>query len=181
MIESRLTGLDDLERALRELPESIRRRKLRAALAAGGRIVRDAAKGAAPVLRRAVRHRTPGLLRDRVAVRTSKRDAATAGQVGIFINVRPAKGAARGANSKGDPYYWRFVEFGRRAGVTKRRQAGGVVSTGLLNRRRTVRVGAMPAAGFLARSSAQLPAALAASERSLGRQIKALNGRRPSA
>jgi HK97 gp10 family phage protein len=120
------------------LPDKLRRRALRNALAAGARVVRDAARAQTPVLRPefASPRRKPGTVKNAIVVRTSKRDRL-AGDVGVFVNVRPAKGAKfktvrgtalfglvktktrmqtkaskRGANSPDDPFYWRFLEFG---------------------------------------------------------------------
>lgn len=116
----KIEGLDDLRATLRALPDKLRRRALRNALAAGARVVRDAARLRAPVLRTstysgasAIRRgvRAPGTVRRAIAVRTSKA-ARRAGDVGVFVNVRPAKGAARGATKPTDPFYWRFLEFG---------------------------------------------------------------------
>lgn len=129
----RIEGLDQALAVLRALPDRLRNRALRNALAAGGRVVRDAAKRLAPVINPgdpAVLKgwRKPGTLKRAITVRTSKQ-ARRAGNVGVFVNVRPAKGAKyrggkqvrasqRGAKSPNDPFYWRFVEFG-----TKRAEA----------------------------------------------------------
>lgn len=106
-------GLAEYKAALMALPDKLARRVLRNALAAGARQVRDDAKARAPVLSAPSQRRRPGTLRDAIKVRTSKRDAR-AGNVGVFINVKPAKGGRRGAKSPVDPYYWRWVEFGTR-------------------------------------------------------------------
>jgi HK97 gp10 family phage protein len=110
-----LKGFDDLIAKLKAIAPALRKKALRNALAAGARLVRDDAKRQVPVLSataaRKVPYRTPGLLKKSIAVRTSKA-ARRAGDVGVFVNVRPAKGGQRGAKSKTDPYYWRFVEFG---------------------------------------------------------------------
>jgi hypothetical protein len=50
-------------------------------------------------------------VRNAISVRTSKRDRRE-GNVGVFVNVRPAKAGARGAKSRQDPFYWRWLEFG---------------------------------------------------------------------
>jgi HK97 gp10 family phage protein len=175
-------GADDVKRTLRELPDKLRRRMLRTALAAGARVVRDAAKQAAPVLSRDTPTRTAGLVRDRIKVRTSKRDRK-AGDVGVFVNVQPAAGtktrggvvvqaSQRGAKSKSDPYYWQWLEFGRSTGMTRRRTAGG--------KRVSVRVGAIAPIRFLAApGGAMLSTALPKIEASLGRQVQKLNQRRP--
>lgn len=141
MIEARVTGVADLRRELAALPNKLRVRAVRNALAAGARLVRNAARSAAPVLSigdPAVQagRRKPGTVRKAISVRTSK-TARAAGNVGVFVNVRPAKGARfktttsnllglkirtkrltrasqRGAKSPNDPFYWRFVAFGTR-------------------------------------------------------------------
>lgn len=130
----KLLGFDDLAAKLRAIPGAMRKKVIRNALAAGARPVRDVARQHAPVLSKAVPYRTPGLVRKSIVVRTSK-TAKQAGDVGVFINVRPAKGAKfktvtsrvvglkvrqrvqtrggqRGAKSPLDPFYWRFLEFG---------------------------------------------------------------------
>lgn len=155
-LQVRVNGLDALERDLLALPAKLRRRALRNALAAGARIVRDEARSSAPVLasgsvmvRRG--YRTPGLLRRSIVVRTSKRDKR-AGDVGVFVNVRPAKVGARGARNPLDPFYWRWVApFG---------DAGGKAGAGLR---------------LLRRAAGKLPQALAAFERALAPQIAKLN------
>lgn len=108
-----LTGFDDLAKKLRELAPAMRKRVLRNALAAGARLVRDDAKRNAPLLQNAAKapYRTRGTVRNAIRVRTSKQ-ARKAGDVGVFVNVKPAKSGARGAKSKTDPFYWRWLEFG---------------------------------------------------------------------
>lgn len=151
----KIDGLDELRANLRALPAKLRKRALRNALAAGARLVRDAARARAPVLSSSAKavqqgFRSSGLVRKSIVVRTSKA-STRAGDVGVFVNVRPAKGAkfrtvtrrafglvkvrtrtqtrasSRGAKSPTDPFYWRFLEFG-----TKRARQfkflGGAVS-----------------------------------------------------
>ena len=118
----KINGLDNLKKALLDIPRKLRVRALRNALASGGRVIRNAARRRAPTLdidssagSYAYRkyYRTPNLLRDSISVRTS-RNAKKKGDVGVFVNVRPAKGWKRGARSRHDPYYWRWMEFGFR-------------------------------------------------------------------
>lgn len=129
-------GFDALAKKLRDIPQVLRQRVVRNALAAGARLVRDEARRTVPVLSAVARapYRTPGTLQRAIVARTSK-ISRRAGDVGVFVNVRPAKGAKyrtqttrllgvkvkrrtlvrasqRGAKSKTDPFYWRFVEFG---------------------------------------------------------------------
>jgi len=153
-----IKGFDDLAAKLRAIVPAMRKRVLRNALAAGGRIVRDAAKAGAPVLQGSAPYRTPGLLKKSIVVRTSKRDRR-AGDVGVFVNVKPAPGAKyknkvqvrasqRGAKSKTDPFYWRFVNFG-----TKK----------------------MAPRPFLTNAASRLPAALAVFQEQVGRWITKVN------
>ena len=110
-------GLDELKRKLAEVPKAMRKRVLRNALAAAAREVRDVAKRNAPVMTLGTSlkapYRKPGTVRDAIRVRTSKADRK-AGDVGVFVNVRPAKAANRGAKNPNDPFYWRWLEFGTR-------------------------------------------------------------------
>lgn len=174
-ITVRITGLEEAKAALLGIPDKLRRRALLNALKAGGRLVRDAARVGAPILSAsspAVRdgYRTPGLVRKSISVRSSKQ-SRRAGDVGVFINVRPAPGAKyrattrrvlgvkvkgraqvraskRGAKSPNDPYYWRFLEFG-----TKRARAFS----------------------FLRPAASRLADALEAFKAMLGPQIQRLN------
>ena len=113
----RIEGLDELKRKLAEIPRAMRKRVLRNALAAGAREVRDVAKRNAPVMTLGTSlsapYRKPGTVRQAIRVRTSKADRR-AGDVGVFVNVKPAKAGQRGARSPNDPFYWRFLEFGTR-------------------------------------------------------------------
>lgn len=113
--EVKIEGFDELAKKLRELVPAMRKRVIRNALSAGARLVRDDAKRNAPVLSASVNapYRKPGTLRSAIRVRSSKQ-ARRVGDIGVFVNVKPAKTGMRGAKSKTDPFYWRFVEFGTR-------------------------------------------------------------------
>lgn len=126
MAESNLNiqGLEDIKKKLAEIPRALRRSVLKKALTAGARIVRDEARRNAPTLKSPRVNRKPGTLRKAIVVRTSKLDTKD-GNVGVFVNVRPAKGAIfkkgvlvkgsqRGKDSPNDPYYWQWLEFGRK-------------------------------------------------------------------
>ena len=126
MAESNLNiqGLEDIKKKLAEIPRALRRSVLKKALTAGARIVRDEARRNAPTLKSPRVNRKPGTLRKAIVVRTSKLDTKD-GNVGVFVNVRPAKGAVfkkgvlvkgsqRGKDSPNDPYYWQWLEFGRK-------------------------------------------------------------------
>ena len=147
----RIEGLDELKRKLSEVPKAMRKRVLRNALAAGAREVRDVAKRNAPVLTLGTSlkapYRKPGTVKQAIRVRTSKADRR-AGDVGVFVNVRPAKAGQRGAKNPNDPFYWRFLEFGTRK---------------------------MPARPFLQRATSALPKALTIFQERIAKWINETN------
>ena len=185
-----LHGFDELSRKLREIPLAMKKKVLRNALAAGGRLVRDEARRLAPTLTEASArknlHRRRGTVRKAITVRTSK-IARRRGDVGVFVNVKPLKssqirafkGTAARAGGKGsgalnpnDPYYWQWLEFGRsqraasgarsRVGRISFKRAGKtvVLVQGLRARRGKRAVGALPKIRFLQRSARMLRPAL---------------------
>lgn len=177
-LEAKVVGIADYRAALRAIPDKLRKRLLRNALAAGARVVRDEGKARAPVLRSPAKYRKAGTVRDAIKVRTSK-VARRAGDVGVFVNVVPAKGAQRGARSPNDPYYWRWLEFGRtgRAGQGARAASKGVgrLIRAVRARRALRAVGPMPAYGFLRAAAQKLEEALRVIERILGKGLQKLN------
>jgi HK97 gp10 family phage protein len=115
-----VTGLPDLKADLAAIPGKLRVRALRNALAAGARVVQKAVRHATPVLNLARRgnqaayrkgYRKPGTVQKAISVRNSKASKAR-GNVGVFVNVRPAKKGQRGAKNWRDPFYWRFLYLG---------------------------------------------------------------------
>ena len=153
-VELKISGYEELYKTLAEFTPKLRKRAVRNALAAGARVVRDAIKPGVPVLKNAMKapYRKPGTVRDAIAVRTSK-IAARAGDVGVFVNVKPAKGANRGGKNPNDPFYGKFVQWGYRS------PSGRV----------------MPGAHFLEKGVAVLGNALAVFEATLGPQIQRLD------
>ena len=131
MIGATVNGLQDLRAQLLSLPGKLRKRALRNALAAGARVVRNDARANAPVLRLRgalkAPFRKPGTVRDAISVRTSKA-ARKAGDVGVFVNAKPAKKGQRGAKSPNDPFYWRWLEFGWHPARWRRKGKGAVRS-----------------------------------------------------
>lgn len=116
MMEAKVRGIPDLKAALAGIVPKLRVRALRNALAAGARVVQREARAQVPTISPADPaalngKRRPGTVRKAISVRTSKA-ARRNGDVGVFVNVRPAKLAMRGAKSPADPFYWRFLEFG---------------------------------------------------------------------
>lgn len=115
-----VSGIPDLKAALAGIAPKLRVRALRNALAAGARVVQRAMRARTPVMnplapgnRYAYRkgYRKPGTVRKAISVRTSKA-ARRRGDVGVFVNVRPARGVRRGGKSPNDPFYWRFLDSG---------------------------------------------------------------------
>lgn len=129
-----IKGLAEFKAKMLELPKALVRKYLRPALLEGAYVVQKAALAEtpalkAPVFRKGVQIRTPGLLRKKLKVRTSKQ-ATRDGNVGVFVNIQPAKAGERGKYSPLDPYYFRWVTFsttknkGRAPGYRPFMQAG---------------------------------------------------------
>ena len=179
MINAKLTGIPDMRSELAGIVPKLRARALRNALAAGGRVVRNAARAKTPTLRPShpsvlLGRRTSGLVRKALSVRTSKR-ARAAGDVGVYVNVRPAKGGARGAKSARDPFYWQWLNFGWTPASGRRGKAGRK------QRRAELRRGVprqIRGARFLEAGAAVLPQALTTFSKAIGPQIQKLNVRR---
>lgn len=114
-VSVKITGLDDLKQVLSEIPKQLRKKFLLQALRKAARVPLQEGRKEVPVMssQDAMKapFRTPGLVRKKLSVRLSK-ESRKAGNVGVFINVRPAKAGLRGAKSKQDPFYWKFVNFG---------------------------------------------------------------------
>jgi len=184
--EAKVSGLPDLRAALLGIAPKLRKRALRTALAAGARVVRDAAKRATPVIKAPVRGRKPGTVRDAISVRTSKRDSKS-GDVGVFVNVRPAKGAVyrggklvkgsqRGRLSENDPYYWRWLNWGWNPSS---RATGGAGAAGKAQRRKLSKAGGpakIPGALFLEKGAAAIAQALEVFKAKIGPAVQKLNG-----
>jgi HK97 gp10 family phage protein len=130
----RIHGLAEFRAKMAELPRTLQRKVLRGLMRDSMKLVRETARTEAPVLQTQPRNpdgtprRLPGTLRRAISVRTSKAEDK-AGNVGVFVNVRPLKGnvyrgrganrvlvrkSQRGADNPRDPYYWRWLEFGTR-------------------------------------------------------------------
>jgi hypothetical protein len=181
-----LHGFDEAIAKLKAIPVALAKKTLRNGLAAGGRLVRDEAKRLAPVLRTPSPYRKPGTVRDAIKVRTSK-VARRAGNVGVFVNVKPLKSAqirafkksafARGGKFGGqynpdDPFYWQWLNFGRsqRAGSGARSRVGRItvkrggktveLVRGIRARKRIRAVSPIAPIRFLERSASKFPQAL---------------------
>lgn len=126
-VQLKVTGVEEFGAILREIPVKLKRRALRNALAAGARLVRDAARmnrrtssAGSPLTGNDFRNYKRGSVMRAINVRTSK-IATRAGDVGVFVNVRPLKRGAAGDKTKlgragranpNDVYYWRWIEWG---------------------------------------------------------------------
>jgi len=164
VIEVRLSGMEELQRELAAMPEKLRKRALAAAWRKAAAIARTQAKRQAPkldvskpesayALRKGIR--AVGTVSRAISLRPSGRDRKR-GDVGVFLNVRPAKGAARGGKNPRDPFYWRWLEFGRQ--IRSKGQRVTYASSGRL-RVRTVRAntGRQEPAKFLQNAAALFP------------------------
>ena len=193
-VEVKIEGFDELARKLRELAPAMRKRVLRNALSAGARLVRDEAKRKAPVLNgtRKAPYRKPGTVKNAIKVRISK-VASRGGDVGVFVNVKPlnksaikafkASGGGSGYKNPNDPFYWRWLEFGRnaRAGQSARtrvariKRAGSVLVKGIRARRALRGVGRIQPFGFLQSGAKRLPEALKIFQTQVGGWIEKVN------
>lgn len=112
MQRSRIEGLDDLARALREMPKDVRENALRAGMRAGSVTIQREAARRAPV--------DTGRMQRNVYVKRI-RELVTSVSEGWFVGVRMGpkrkKDKTTGQMTKdysNDAFYWRFVEFGTR-------------------------------------------------------------------
>jgi len=173
-------GIPDLRAALAGIVPKLRRQALRQALAAGARLVQREVRRVPPVLKistysgaAAVRRgvRKPGTVRRAISVRTSKA-ARRRGDVGVFVNVRPARPGSRGAKNPNDPFYWRWLNFGwNPAGAD--RTAAGKRERRKLNNRGVAK--AKQGARFLEAGARMLGQALRVFEQQIGPRIQKLN------
>lgn len=111
-----ISGLKELEQAMRQLPDKLQQRPLRAAVNAAAQVVKKQARANVPV--------DTGLLKKDIIVTRSRRRSAP-GRETYLVMVREKKKKYadtrrnRRANRvgktytvQGDAYYWRFLEFG---------------------------------------------------------------------
>lgn len=116
----KVTGLEDLKRAVDELSADMRKKVVIGALKDAAKPIVAAARAAAPVLKTPDPRRTPGLIRDRIGVFTSKIFKGQDGVLGVMVRVKQNKGKRiRGTKIKvralqQDPFYARFLEVGTR-------------------------------------------------------------------
>lgn len=106
----RLTGVDDLRAALRDLDRSMRRKVLRSALRSAARVIQTDAKARAPVLKEPARWRLPGTVKRSIVVKASKL-ARRKNMVGVYVTVKASKARVK-KDARADPFYFRFLEEG---------------------------------------------------------------------
>lgn len=112
----KIDGLAALNKALSELPERVAKNGLRAAVAAGARVIRDEAKTLAPRWTGPVSkgHPPAGTLQRSIIIKQIPEQSDYYKQV-YYVAVRHgkkyAKQGKKGALSQ-DAFYWSWVEFG---------------------------------------------------------------------
>ena len=119
----RIEGLAQLDRALRELPQRIANRGLRASVYAGAKVIRDEARARAPKAAQSLgpKQPPPGTLK-RAVIMKHVRELSGGGRQTFYVLVRHGKQyrkqGKRGQLSQ-DAWYWRFLEFGTRHMVAR--------------------------------------------------------------
>lgn len=114
----RIEGLAQLDRALRELPQRLASRGLRASVYAGAKVIRDEARARAPKAAQSLgaKQPPPGTLK-RSVIMKHIRELSVGGRQTFYVLVRHGKKyrsqGKRGTLSQ-DAWYWRFLEFGTR-------------------------------------------------------------------
>lgn len=170
----KLNGIGELKRALAALPEKLRRKALLGPMKKAMRVVRDAARQAAPALETPSPYRTKGTLKRRLSVRVSK-ISRKAGDVGVFVNVRPLPRSERSARNPKDPFYWNIVRVGSKKHLIVPKTARAL-HFGNLYLRRVSHPG-MRGVDYLEQAAGELSEAKAIFEREVIPEIEKLNQR----
>jgi len=99
-IQVKIEGLDELKKALDQLPKELHKGPLRSAVSAGAKVVQERARTLAP--------EDTGTLK-RAIYRTRSREGSSAVQEMAIVGIR----YGRRFRKRGlDAWYWRFLEFG---------------------------------------------------------------------
>ena len=109
-----ILGIENLKFALENVEKKLRTKAVKDALKLGAEPVAKQMRKNVPVLKTRkskTKTRTRGLVRSRIKVRTSSVDRRKK-DIGVFVNVKPAPKDQRGARSKTDPFYWKFIKYG---------------------------------------------------------------------
>lgn len=119
IVNVEIKGLKEIKEAMLALPPKMDRPLLNRSLVLGARLVRDAARQLAPLLKVPDARRVQGAIRRAIQAGAVRPEQYTAT---VWVRVRPLTrkqiasfkkktGKSAGANIN-DAYYWRFVEFG---------------------------------------------------------------------
>ena len=100
MIEIKVAGMADLQKAFKELPRELHAKALRPAVNAAAAVVRKQARSNAPV--------DTGVLRKAI-YQTRSRSESSAVQETAIVGVRFGRKYRRRGQ---DAWYWKFLEFG---------------------------------------------------------------------
>lgn len=123
-------GLADVKARLQDLPVHLRKKVMYAVLRKAAVPIVKAAKANAPVAKQATRRVIPGLIKNTIRTAVSKYKKPAAGEFGVYVKpfvpgkIKSLKRKAGKSLYFGDPYYYKFQEFGFHA-VGSKRIAGG--------------------------------------------------------
>ncbi|MEO6147018.1 MAG: HK97-gp10 family putative phage morphogenesis protein [Sulfuriferula sp.] len=111
-----VTGLRELQAALKELPDRIAKNALRASVYAGAVVIKDEAKQRAPNYTGPVSqgHPPPGTLKRSIIMKQIPEKSGQYFQT-FYVLVRHGKKyqkQGKKGNLSQDAFYWRFIEFG---------------------------------------------------------------------
>lgn len=126
----RVEGLADVRARLESLPVHLRKKVIYSVLRKAAAPIIKAAKANAPVAKKATKRVIPGLIKNTIRTAISKYRKPAAGEFGIYIKpivpgkIKSLKRRAGKAVYFGDPFYYKFQEFGFHA-VGRKRIAGG--------------------------------------------------------
>lgn len=112
MLDVKVKGFAELQKALDELPDKIERNIVRAALRAAAKVTEAEAKRLVPV--------RSGKLRDSIRVSTR------------LVKGKPKATITAGGNKRGAPFYAHLVEFGAKAHFIKPKRAKSLFIAGVL-------------------------------------------------
>ena len=108
-----VSGLKELQAAMKELPVNIARNVLRGAVNAGATVIREEAKARAPVSSGPpVKGQAPPGTLKRALYQKQIREKSSALLQTFIVGVRQGKSAKKTSKSRIDAWYARFVEFG---------------------------------------------------------------------
>lgn len=108
-----VSGLKELQAAMKELPANIARNVLRGAVNAGASVIRQEAKARAPQFQgKPVKGQPPPGTLKRALYQKQIREKSSAVLQTFFVGVRHGRSAKQTAKATIDAWYAHFVEFG---------------------------------------------------------------------